>query len=171
MNYFILPIIYAKNVWNAKSFPFISQNLFYPNGSIYDQTLILNPDFSLNRTALAEQGPPWLAASTVLFNIGTNMAVGATIIHIALWYGKDIWGAFSNHIRGIVRTDPHYEQMKKYKEVPAYWYIGIAVAAFIVALVTGKTEHSGLPWWALIVALIFGFISLPFYGAMYAITG
>ena len=32
------------------------------------------------------------------------------------------------------------------------------------------TEKSGLPWWALIVALIFAILILPFYGAMYAIS-
>lgn len=171
MNYIILPVVFARNVWHSQNFPFISQNLFYENGTVYDQSLILNEDFSLNKTALAEQGQPWLSGSSVIFNMGTNLAIGATFVHIGLWHGKEIYAAFLDHIKGITRSDPHYEQMKKYKEVPFYWYLAITVIAFIVAMVTTFTGHTHLPWWALIVALIFGYIALPFYGAMYAIAG
>lgn len=31
----------AGNVWKAKNFPFMSQALFYENGTVYDQTQIL----------------------------------------------------------------------------------------------------------------------------------
>jgi len=37
-------------------------------------------------------------------------------------------------------------------------------------MVCAYTEHSQLPWWALIVALIIAVITLPFYGAMKAIS-
>jgi hypothetical protein len=61
--------------------------------------------------------------------------------------------------------------MQVYPEVPIWWYLCIFVAALVVALVTAHTENSHLPEWALIVAVIFAFITLPFYGAFYAIAG
>lgn len=170
MNYIILPLVYAKDVWHSRSFPFISQNLFFENGTIYNQNLILNPDFSLNKTALEELGQPWLSGSTVIFNIGVNLSIGATLTHIGLWHGKEIYGAFRNHLKGVI-TDRHYDVMKKYREVPFWWYLAITIGAFVVALVTSFTEHSHLPWWALILSLVFALAVLPAYGAMYAIAG
>ena len=36
------------------------------------------------------QGLPWFASSQVITKIGSNLAIGATITHVFLWYGKDI---------------------------------------------------------------------------------
>ncbi|KIJ55709.1 hypothetical protein M422DRAFT_220506 [Sphaerobolus stellatus SS14] len=171
MNYLILPLVYANDVWHSKNFPFISQNLFYENGTIYDQNLILNSDFSLNRTAFEFYGQPWQSGSSIIYNIGVSLAIGATFVHVALWYGKDIWTAFIKYLRGDPVFDAHYERMKIYPEVPMYWYAGITLGAFVVAMVCAYTEHSQLPWYALIVALVFSVLVLPFYGAMLAIAG
>lgn len=168
--YIILPAVYARNVWHSQNFPFISQNLFYENGTIYDQNLILNPDLSLNKTAYEIQGQPWQSGSTIIYNLGVNLSIGATFVHIGLWHGKEIYAAFRDYFRGDPINDMHYKKMQIYKEVPFWWYAAIAVSAFITAMVCIYTEKSGLPWWALIVALIFAIITLPFYGAMYAIT-
>jgi len=171
MNYIILPAAFARNVWHAKNFPFISQNLFFENGTIYDQNAILNPDLSLNKTAFDLVGQPWQSTSTVIFTMGANLAIGATLVHIMLWHGKEIWGAFIGHWTGNIVYDHHYEKMKAYKEVPFWWYLAVTTGAFVVAMVTSFTEHSHLPWWALILALLFAVILLPMYGAFYAIAG
>lgn len=39
---------------------------------------------------LLAQGLPWFASSQVLTKIGSNLAIGATVMHVILWYGKDI---------------------------------------------------------------------------------
>jgi len=168
--YIILPAVYARNVWHSQNFPFISQNLFFENGTIYDQNLILNPDLSLNRTAYEIYGQPWQSGSTIIYNLGVNLSIGATFVHIALWHGKEIYGAFRDYFSGREIDDVHYKRMAIYKEVPLWWYALITLAAFITAMVCIYTEDSGLPWWALIVALLFAVLTLPFYGAMYAIT-
>ena len=36
------------------------------------------------------KGLPWFASSQIISNIGFNMSIGATIMHVLLWYGKDI---------------------------------------------------------------------------------
>ena len=46
---------YAANVWHAQNFPFLSQLLFYENGTVYDQLRILNDDYTLNEEKLAQQ--------------------------------------------------------------------------------------------------------------------
>ncbi|PRQ72021.1 hypothetical protein AAT19DRAFT_9360 [Rhodotorula toruloides] len=59
--------MYATNAWNASVFPFLSQDLFFANGSQYNQLLILNADYSLNETALEIYGVPWYAASNAIY--------------------------------------------------------------------------------------------------------
>ena len=54
-------MVYQQNVWKSQNFPFLSQLLFYENGTEYNQLLILNDDFTLNTTKLAEQGLPYYA--------------------------------------------------------------------------------------------------------------
>lgn len=45
---------YANNVWNGQSYPFLSQQLFFPNGSQFNQLAILNDQFVLDRAKLDE---------------------------------------------------------------------------------------------------------------------
>ena len=52
------------------------------------------------------------------------------------------------------QPDPHYQMMMKYPEVPMLWYGGIIVVSFAMAMSTAYANHSQLPWWALIVALM-----------------
>jgi len=44
------------------------------NGTLYDQSLILNPDQSINQTLLEQQGNPWYATSNAIYLLGDNMA-------------------------------------------------------------------------------------------------
>ncbi|KAL6306111.1 OPT oligopeptide transporter [Sparassis latifolia] len=169
LNYLILPLVFARNVWHSKNFPFISQ-VCVENGTIYDQNLILNADYSLNKTAYAIVGQPWQSGSTVIYNLGINLSIGATFMHIGLWYGPTIWKAFKDYFTGQPIDDLHYRRMQVYKEVPLWWYAALTLGAFVTAMVCIYTEDSQLPWWALIVALLIAIITLPFYGAMYAVA-
>jgi hypothetical protein len=132
----------------------------------------LNPtDYSLNKTAYAESGQPWQSGSQMILYLGVSMSIGATLVHIALWHGGEIWAAFRDTWQRKPIDDPHYLKMLKYPEVPMWWYGGITAAAFVCAMATAYTEHSQLPWYALIISLVLAFLWLPFYGAMNAITG
>lgn len=81
---------YAANIWNAQNFPFLSQDLFFFNGSTYNQLAILNEQFRLDTAKLEVVGLPWFAASNLIWKIGGNLAIGATISHVLIWYGRDI---------------------------------------------------------------------------------
>ncbi|GAA6055417.1 hypothetical protein JCM3770_006982 [Rhodotorula araucariae] len=162
--------MYANNVWSAQNFPFMGQDLFYENGTQYDQTLILNADFTLNSTALAEQGLPWLVPSWAMYTIGCNLAIGATITYVALWFREPIGNAARAFRKGVV-DDPHYAKMRVYKEVPMWVYGGIVLGSFAMAMATCYTGHSHLPWWALIVAILIAAVFFPMLSIFYAITG
>ncbi|KAF9494717.1 OPT oligopeptide transporter [Pleurotus eryngii] len=155
---------YANNIWNGQTFPFLSQQLFFPNGSRFNQLSILNDQFLLDREELDEVGLPWFASSQVPTEIGSNLAIGATITHVVIWYGKDI-------IKYGDNADPHYEKMKIYNEVPMWRYLEVFLGSFAMAMATMYTGNSSLPWWGLIVGIIISAAFLPFVLTVYAITG
>ncbi|KAJ7706005.1 OPT oligopeptide transporter [Mycena rosella] len=120
------------------------------DGRRYNQTLILNDDFSLNLEKLEVQGLPWFSASYTITKIGTSLSFGATLTHMALWNGKQVWEALKSGQRGDCQ-DPHYLKMKVYKEVPFWWYGAMFVT------------------WGFFIAVGFAAIFLPVISTLYAI--
>ncbi|THG93602.1 hypothetical protein EW026_g7677 [Hermanssonia centrifuga] len=161
---------YAQNIWHAQNFPFLTQLLYYEDGREYDQLSILNPDYTLNYDKLAEQGLPWYAASQLLYKISRTMYIGAALTHFLLWHGKTVYRLIRDaHTKEI--DDPHYKKMKIYNEVPAWWYLAIFLGTIGMALATAYTAKSGLPWWGLIVALIFSAAFIPVVGTLNCTVG
>lgn len=95
-------LCYAKNVWHTQNFPFLTQLLFYQNGTEYDQLSILNPDYTLNYDKLEQQGLPWYAASQLLFKISRTMYIGAALTHFLLWHGKTVYEIIRDSRVGLV---------------------------------------------------------------------
>ncbi|PPQ75716.1 hypothetical protein CVT24_002577 [Panaeolus cyanescens] len=163
-------VAFHQNAWNGQNFPFLSQQLFNLNGTRFNQRAILDENFKLDPAKLAEVGVPWFASSQVISKIGFNMAIGATVTHVFVWYGKDIVEVIRKYRAGET-YDPHLAKMKVYPEVPMWWYIAMFFASFAMAMSTSYAAKSGLPWWGLIVGLIISAIFLPFVITVYAITG
>lgn len=180
---------YARNVWNAQNFPFLSQLLFYENGTEYEQLAILNPDFTLNNTALEVQGLPWYAASQTLYQLSRTMYIGsayplhldspcnssdaalaAAVTHFFIWHFKDVYNVVRS-VRKEECQDVHYQKMKVYKEVPFWWFGILFVITFALGLGLLYAAKSGLPWWGFIVALIFSTAFVPILGTLYATVG
>ncbi|KAJ5131603.1 OPT superfamily oligopeptide transporter [Penicillium atrosanguineum] len=87
--------VYYANIFNSQNFPFLSQLLFYGDSNstyyhTYNQSVILNPDFTINETLLHEQGIPWLTGSYLCYLITSNMGLTATFTHMLLWNFDDI---------------------------------------------------------------------------------
>lgn len=83
--------VYYGNLWDAKKFPFLSQELFNSdsNGTYFDifnQTLILDSQNVLNVTALEEIGVPYMTPTYTLYLIATNLSIAATFTYMALWH-------------------------------------------------------------------------------------
>ncbi|KAJ7786495.1 OPT oligopeptide transporter [Mycena metata] len=158
--------VYATNSWKAQNFPFLSQLLFYENGTEYQQDLILNADYTLNEEKLAIQGLPWFSASYAISKIGSSLSLGATVTHMLIWNGKQVWDALK---QGRKCEDPHYKKMQVYDEVPFWWYASIFVASLAMGMATNYTGHSQLPWWGFFIAVGFAAIFLPIISTLYAV--
>ncbi|KAG2134261.1 OPT oligopeptide transporter protein-domain-containing protein [Suillus cothurnatus] len=188
--------VYYNNIWEAQNFPFLSQLLFYENGTQYNQTLILNANYEVDPTLLAEQGMPYYSSTWVVNLLSSNMALAATFTHLLLWNWDDLCSAWSwMNPSGIKKVwanfdwkfwqadgmrkqdvddediDPHYKQMLKYPDAPDSWYFIVFLLSFVVALVVLYKTNSTLPWWGFLISLLLAAISILFFGALAAITG
>jgi len=190
-------VVWYRNIWQSQNFPFLSQTLFYGNGSVYDQLLILNDKFEVDPTLLAEQGLPFYAATWVINLLATNLAMAATFTHLLLWNRSDLRGAWSWATPTALKKswatidfkfwqddgmreqpdkddkdiDPHYKEMLKYPDAPNSWYLITLMISIVIALVVIYKTDSTLPWWGFLIACILSFISILFFGALSAITG
>ncbi|KAI9364147.1 OPT family small oligopeptide transporter [Pilaira anomala] len=183
----LAPLVYYYDVWHAQSFPFLSNSIFQllPNGTstIYPQHKVLNPDNSLNETALEEVGRPHFASISAIQYIFLNFAVTASITHIALFHGKEIRANFKAILKDIRRKkgeaveeedehmDPHMKMMSFYKEVPTWWYYLVYFGGIGLNIAIAYINNSQLPWWGVILAIFMSTIlSLPL-NMITALTG
>jgi OPT family small oligopeptide transporter len=188
--------VYYNNIWKAQNFPFLSQLLFYENGTQYNQSLILNANYEVDPTLLAEQGVPYYSSTWIVYLLSSNLGLAATFTHLLLWNWDDMRSAWSwmnlSSIKQIWADfdwkfwkadgmrkqdvddediDPHYKQMLKYPDAPNSWYFVVFLVAFVVALVVLYKTNSTLPWWGFLISLLLATISILFFGALSAITG
>jgi OPT family oligopeptide transporter len=192
--------LYYGNVWNARLFPFLSQQLFSQTSNsthyaIFNQSLILDASNELDTAALDTTGLPFFAASNASYLLTTNLGISATVTHILLWNRAAIKNAFSipkwSSVKGIMtrgrnsnnearenaqpieiaKLDPHYQQMLVYDEVPSWWYVVILQLSVIVALFCIYNLKSTLPWWGFLIACTMSFLSTLFFGAMAGLVG
>jgi OPT oligopeptide transporter protein len=73
----------------------LSQELFYENGTVYNQLLILNDKLEVDPTLLAQQGLPFYAGTWAFFLLTTNLGMAATFTHLLLWNRNDLRAAWS----------------------------------------------------------------------------
>ncbi|KAI0306821.1 OPT oligopeptide transporter protein-domain-containing protein [Multifurca ochricompacta] len=191
--------VYYNNVWESRKFPFLSQELFYENGTVYNQLLILNDKLEVDPNLLAQQGLPFYAGTWVAYLLTSNMGLAATFTHLLLWNRNDLRAAWSWINKESLEQmwaqfnwrfwkadgkrkaptdediDPHYKEMFKaspvYPDAPNSWYVTILVFAFITAMALIYKTESTLPWWGFIIACLLAAISILFFGSLFAMTG
>ncbi|KAF3768541.1 hypothetical protein M406DRAFT_286460 [Cryphonectria parasitica EP155] len=162
--------IYYSNDWNAKSLPFMSTSLHLANGSSYPTEEVFSGGL-LNDTALAEFGPPKLAATFAYSMFIANAAIGALIMHCFIFWGGDVKRAYKSARQGKF-DDPHHTHMAAhYKEAPWWWYAAVLVISFFLGLVVVLKENVTLPAWGYIVSLILGIVIAPLSTILYARYG
>ncbi|KAG1905878.1 OPT oligopeptide transporter protein-domain-containing protein [Suillus fuscotomentosus] len=188
--------IFYNNIWESQNFPFLAQLLFYENGTVYDQTLIMNSNYEVDPTLVAEQGLPFYAGTWIVNLLSMNLGLAATFTHLLLWNKDDLSAAWTWINMDTLRSwranfdwkfwkhsgerevpantedlDPHYREMLKYPDAPNSWYFLTFVLSFIVGLVVIYETNSTLPWWGFVIAVLLATVSILFFGALSAITG
>ena len=162
--------LFYNNVWDAKSFPFMSSSLFTSNGTRFSSSSIIDNQGTIDFDRLNIIGLPSLTATAVWGYFTGNLAIGALISHVLIFYGKDMMHAWKQ-ARARTQPDVHYQGMLKYKEVPIWWYWVLFVLAFVAGLIVTIRPGTTLPVWGYIVALLLGAFIAPFSCVLYGLYG
>ncbi|KAK1310010.1 Oligopeptide transporter 5 [Acorus calamus] len=88
--YIITPIAYWTNAYNAKRFPIFSLNVYDEDGNIYNVSRIINENkFEFDQTAYDNYSKIYLSSYNVYYHAFEFAGVAATIIHVAMYHGRD----------------------------------------------------------------------------------
>ncbi|EXC01177.1 Oligopeptide transporter 2 [Morus notabilis] len=151
--FIMLPIAYwGVNLYNAKNFPIFSSHLFDAHGQIYNVSAIVNNQFEIDQEAYQRQGRINLS---VFFSLSYGIgfaAIVSTLTHVALFNGREIYTQFRASYN--TKEDIHTRLMKKYRDIPSWWFHSMLVVSIILslALCIFKKDEIQMPWWGLIFA-------------------
>ncbi|XP_068653825.1 oligopeptide transporter 4-like [Aristolochia californica] len=161
--YLVFPILYwGYNAYDAKTFPIISSSLYASNGQEYNISAIVNDKFELDLNAYEKQGQVNMSMFfAVTYGLGfANVA--STLTHCGLFYGREICNRLRASYQG--KIDIHTRLMKKYEDIPSWWFSVLLLLTVAVSLVlcTVMRDQVQLPWWGLLMACVIAlFFTLP----------
>ncbi|VAI59667.1 unnamed protein product [Triticum turgidum subsp. durum] len=124
--------------------------------------LICSFAFQLDTEAYARLGRINLSTFFAL-SYGLSFAtIASTITHVGIFYGKEIYHRF----RASQQEEPdiHTKLMRKYDDIPAWWFYSLTVLSMTVSLIlcTVLKDQVQLPWWGLLFACGMAFVfTLP----------
>ncbi|XP_026420336.1 oligopeptide transporter 3-like [Papaver somniferum] len=172
--YIIIPLCYWKyNTFDYRRFPMFSNKLFTHTGQIYDTSKILTPQYDLNIAAYENYGKLYLGPLFALSIASGFARFSATIVHVALFHGSDIWKQTKSAWNKVnVKLDIHAKLMKAYEEVPQWWYLillgGSIGLSFLMSFIWPKDIQ--LPWWGMLFAFVLAFVVTLPIGVIQATT-
>ncbi|KAG0264047.1 hypothetical protein DFQ27_001440 [Actinomortierella ambigua] len=164
--YIIIPWAYYNDLWNSKKYPIVSPELFYENGTYYDVSEVMS-NGRLDRDKYLSNGPMRMGSSSALaYGLGFA-GLCATIVHVALFNGRDIverWRTGRHK-----HEDIHTRLMRAYPEVPDWWYGALFIICISLSIATCAIWEL-MPWWGVILALCIALIFVLPIGVVQAVT-
>lgn len=144
-------MLYYTNTFNGKTFAAFSSETFDKTGADYNISAIMNPDFTLNQTAMDAYSKPYWSVSYVFYFFWGFAASTGAMAYATLWYGKDCWVIFKKAFRGQYDdyNDPYLKIMSIHKRVPHWWYVALLLVCGALSLGTLYGGDFGLPWYVL----------------------
>ncbi|KAG0320947.1 hypothetical protein BGZ99_004230 [Dissophora globulifera] len=167
--WFLVPIVYYTNGYDAKVFPIYNTKTYDNVGQPYNLSRVLVNN-ALDEEAYDAYSPVRITAFFAIMYGQGLCALGAIVSHAILYYGKDIW----SRVRSAKQKDEdiHARLMDSYPECPDWWYaITFVVACGLSILTVELYPTSDMTWWHIIVAMCLAAVwTLPM-GILTAITG
>ncbi|TCD66757.1 hypothetical protein EIP91_000998 [Steccherinum ochraceum] len=167
--YWILaPIMYYTNVWSLAHFPILANVPYDKFGKPYDITRVLRPDDTFDVDAFLAYSPLYLPASYAITYCVAFALSSCIVVHTALYYGSAVWRVLRKG--EVEKDDIHAKLMRAYPEVPNWWYAAVFVTFFCLSIVASEVWHTGLPVWAILLAIVMVLLYIIPAGYIYALT-
>ncbi|OMO83536.1 Tetrapeptide transporter, OPT1/isp4 [Corchorus olitorius] len=151
--YIITPIAYWLNLFKAKNFPIFSDSLFTSTGQSYNVSAIIDSNFHIDMEAYEREGPLYISTLFAI-SYGVNFAcLASTVVHVILFHGREIWHLSKSAFQEK-KMDVHTKLMRKYEQVPEWWFVCILVVNIAATIFTCQyyNDQLQLPWWGVLLA-------------------
>lgn len=156
-------------MWNLAYFP-ISDNVLYDKfGQEYNVTRVLTPQDTFDMDAYNNYSPLYLPATLAMTYLLAFTLSTCVLVHTLLYHGRTLINGFKRI--QIEKDDIHAKLMRSYPEVPDWWYGVSFIAFFSCAIVAMEVWKTGVPIWALLLAVLLPVVYVLPSGFIYAMTG
>ncbi|XP_059644983.1 oligopeptide transporter 7-like [Cornus florida] len=163
MMYVITPIAYWLNIYKAGTFPIFSDGLFTSSGQKYNISAIVDQNFHIDLEAYEREGRLYLSTLFAMTFAVSFACLTATIVHVFVFHGRDLLQLRESGLQEK-KMDVHTKLMRKYKQVPEWWFtcIFLVTIAAIVFTCEFYNDQLQLPWWGVLLACSLAFFfTLP----------
>ncbi|KAJ3112908.1 hypothetical protein HK100_002161, partial [Physocladia obscura] len=147
--------------------------LYNKNGERTPTTQYVNTTtLSTLNTTYYEMNKPVHITTYFAVNYATSFTVFVSaIVHVGLWYGKDIWNRFKTSLKDLDNDDVHARLMDAYPDVPDWWYYILLVVTALAGMFVCQFGGFTLPWWGVLLAIALALVSMIPIGIIQAISG
>ena len=148
--------IHYQGIWYSAYLPMSDSQAYDNTGNLYNVTKILTPEYTLDPVKYKAYSPLFLS-TTFALTYGLSFAtISAVIVHTAIFHGSDLWLRVKN-----MRTDEddvHLRMMRKYKDVPQWWYSVMFISMMAVSLGVCLGYPTAMHWWAWFISIIIAIV-------------
>ncbi|KZF23085.1 small oligopeptide transporter [Xylona heveae TC161] len=160
--------IHFSGSWYSAYLPISDSGSYDNTFTPYNVSRILTPEMTLNLAEYKKYSPLFLSTTFALCYGLSFATITAVIFHTALFNGKEIWKK-AREARNQ-EDDIHMRMMKKYPDVPDWWYMVLFVITLGVSfgVVCGYDTH--LSAWAFVISIIISIVWMVPIGMIQAVT-
>ncbi|EST05900.1 Oligopeptide transporter, OPT superfamily [Kalmanozyma brasiliensis GHG001] len=163
------PILYFTNALHTAYLPILSGASFDRFGQHYNVTLVSPDRHTLLEEAYEGYSQVYISAGLIVTYFGGFAAITTTIVHTALYHGRFVWGRMRSN-RGLP-DDVHARLMRRYAGVPLLWHAVLLIAGLAMSVCLATAYGTGLPIWALCLAILIPIIYIIPLGFIFATSG
>jgi len=135
----------------------------------FDVSRILTEDKQLDIEAYKKYSPLFQGPRIALAYALSFASISCVLVHSMLNDGKFLLSKL-RFKRSTDEDDIHMKMMRKYPEVPEWWYQVLLVLLFAASMATIAAWPTHLPWWGFIITIIIPVIFMLPIGIIQART-
>ncbi|PVH13552.1 OPT family small oligopeptide transporter [Candidozyma duobushaemuli] len=177
----LIAALWWKNYKWTGFLPINSNRIFTNKGKVYSVTAVLNENNKLDQEKYEKVGPPFYSAANLIV-YGTFLALyPLNFFYVLLTNFQQLKFAMVGLVKAFNFrkkrstyegfTDPFSVSMKKYPEVPEWWFTIILLICLVFAIITVEVYDLQTPVWTIFFALALNFVFLMPFVVVYAATG
>lgn len=161
----IIIMYYTNASWGAYM-PINSNGVFDNTMASYNVSRVLNDDFRVDVDSYKSYGPPYYAIANLFVTGGNFVYYTFSIVYVFIKYWTPLKKAFVGTVVNTIKrrsiytgfTDGHTRMIRRYKEVPEWWYGIIFLCGFVISIISVTAFPTQTPWWSILAFTGVGFL-------------